>query len=48
MLTAPMMPGAEYLTADVLLTLWAVLGGALGTALAESGTDLQAFLSVCL
>ena len=43
-LTAPMMTGAEYLTPDVLRTLWAELGHATSAALAASGTDLQAFL----
>jgi superfamily II DNA or RNA helicase len=43
-LTAPMMPGAEYLTADVLLTLWAELGAAFAATLAAAGTDLQSFL----
>jgi non-specific serine/threonine protein kinase len=43
-LTAPMMPGAEYVNPDVLLGLWAELGGAFATSLAESDSDLQAFL----
>lgn len=43
-LTAPMMPGSEYLTADVMLGLWAELGRAFATALAEKRTDLQSFL----
>jgi non-specific serine/threonine protein kinase len=43
-LTAPMMPGAEYLGPDVLLALWAELGMALGESLAAAGGDLQAFL----
>ena len=43
-LTAPMMPGAEYLNADVLLGLWAELGVAFAASLAESDSDLQAFL----
>ena len=43
-LTVPMMPGAEYLSADVLLGLWADLGAAFAASLAESDTDLQAFL----
>jgi non-specific serine/threonine protein kinase len=43
-LTAPMMPGAEYLTTDVLLGLWADLGAAFAASLAASGSDLQAFL----
>ena len=40
-LTAPMMPGAEYLSADVLTALWREIGAAFGQA-AEVG--LQAFL----
>jgi non-specific serine/threonine protein kinase len=43
-LTAPMMTGAEYLTADVLRALWAEIGSAFTASLAEAGTDLQAFL----
>ncbi len=43
-LTAPVMPGAEYLTAAVLLGLWAELGAAFAASLAASGTDLQFFL----
>jgi non-specific serine/threonine protein kinase len=43
-LTAPMMPGAEYLTADVLRALWAELATAFAASLAAAGTDLQAFL----
>ena len=43
-LTAPMMPGAEYLTADVMSALWAELGGAFTASLMASGTDLQSFL----
>ncbi len=43
-LTAPMMPGAEYLNADVLLGLWADLGAAFSASLATSGSDLQTFL----
>ena len=43
-LTAPVMPGAEYLTADVLCALWAGLGEAFAVSLAASGTDLQSFL----
>ena len=40
-LTAPMMPGAEYLTADVLTELWREIG----TAFAQNAaTGLQAFL----
>ncbi len=43
-LTAPMMPGAEYLNADVLLGLWTDLGAAFSASLVTSGSDLQAFL----
>ena len=43
-LTAPLMPGAEYITADVLLGLWSDLGEAFAAALKASGTDLQGFL----
>ena len=43
-LTAPMMPGAEYLNADVLLALWDELGAAFAASLARSGADLQTFL----
>jgi non-specific serine/threonine protein kinase len=43
-LTAPMMPGAEYLTADVMSALWTELGGAFTATLKASGTDLQSFL----
>jgi hypothetical protein len=43
-LTAPIMPGAEYLTPDVLRALWADLAGAIGVAFAAAGTDLQSFL----
>jgi hypothetical protein len=43
-LTAPMMPGAEYLTTEVLRALWAAMAAALSAALVEAGTDLSAFL----
>jgi hypothetical protein len=43
-LTAPLMPGAEYLTAEVLRALWAAMQAALSAALGEAGTDLQTFL----
>ncbi|MBM1172697.1 DEAD/DEAH box helicase [Microvirga arabica] len=43
-LTAPMMPGAEYLTADILLGLWADLSTAFTASFIAAGTDLQAFL----
>jgi superfamily II DNA or RNA helicase len=44
LLTAPLMPGAEYLTADVMLALWAELSTAFAASLTASGTDLQDFL----
>ena len=40
----PMMPGAEYLTVDVLLTLWAEIGEAFTVELAEARTTVQEFL----
>src|SRR4051812_24507767 len=43
-LTAPMMPGAEYLTPEVLRNLWAAIGTSLAAALAASGTGLQDLL----
>ncbi len=43
-LTAPLMPGAEYLTAQVLLVLWDELSAALAESLHRSGTDFQRFL----
>ena len=43
-LTAPMMPGSEYLTLHVLLALWGEMGAAVAAALAAAKTDLQAFL----
>ena len=43
-LTAPIMPGAEYLSADVLLGLWGDLGAAFAESFAASRTDLQGFL----
>ena len=43
-LTAPMMPGSEYLNADVLLGLWGDLGAAFTASLVASGSELQAFL----
>lgn len=43
-LTAPMMPGSEYLTPEVLLALWAEMEAAAATALAAADTDLQSFL----
>src|SRR4051794_8908520 len=38
-LTAPMMPGAEYLNADVLLALWDELGAAFAASLVRSRAD---------
>jgi hypothetical protein len=43
-LTAPMMTGAEYITADVLLALWRALGEAIGAAVDDAGGDLQSWL----
>jgi superfamily II DNA or RNA helicase len=43
-LTAPIMPGAEYVTSDVLLALWAQLDAAFVASLTAAGTDLQTFL----
>ncbi len=44
-LTAPMMPGAEYVNPDILLALWAEFGKAFETSLATSGSDLEAFIT---
>ena len=44
LLTAPMMPGAEYLSADLLRDLWDATASACAAAYAASGTDLQGFL----
>jgi non-specific serine/threonine protein kinase len=41
---APLMPGAEYLTVEVLRDLWAALGEAFATELAEAKTSLQDYL----
>lgn len=41
---APVMPGAEYLTPDVLRALWDEIGTALETELDRSGSTVQAFL----
>ena len=41
---APVMPGAEYLTADMLRGLWSELGKAFSTELDESKTTVQDFL----
>ena len=43
-LTAPMMPGAEYLNQDILTALWEEMGPAFATSLGSAGTDIQAFL----
>jgi hypothetical protein len=43
-LTAPMMPGAEYLNQDVLKALWEEMGTAFASSLAAAGMDLQTFL----
>ena len=43
-LTAPMMPGAEYLNQDVLEALWEEVGTVFAASLAASGMDLQTFL----
>ena len=42
--TAPPMDGAEYLTTDVLLALWAELGRAFHDEFAAAGGSLQEFL----
>jgi SNF2-related domain/SNF2 Helicase protein/Helicase conserved C-terminal domain len=41
---APVMPGAEYLTAAVIRALWGELGAAFTTELGESGATVQDFL----
>ncbi len=41
---APVMPGAEYLTAAVLRELWGEIGEAFATELGESGATVQEFL----
>ncbi len=43
-LTAPMMPGSEYLTPAVLLALWAEMADAAATGFAAADADLQGFL----
>ena len=43
-LTAPLMPGAEYLEPDMLSALWRDIGSAFALAWAASGVDLQTFL----
>lgn len=42
--TAPPMTGAEYLTPDLLRTLWADIGSALSESQQAARTDLQSFL----
>ncbi|MCP4698720.1 MAG: DEAD/DEAH box helicase [Gammaproteobacteria bacterium] len=44
MLTAPMMPGAEYLNQDILGTLWEEMDTAFHTSLAKAKTDIQTYL----
>jgi non-specific serine/threonine protein kinase len=41
---APVMPGAEYLTAGVLLSLWSQIGAAFVAELAAAQTTVQEFL----
>ena len=43
-LSAPMMPGEEYLSVEVLHGLWTQLSAAFTASIAEAGTDLQTFL----
>ena len=43
-LTAPMMAGAEYLTPEILRTLWQEIAAALAVSLTAAKTDLQSFL----
>lgn len=43
-LTAPMMSGAEYLTAEVLRRLWDEIAQAASASFATARTDLQSFL----
>ena len=43
-LTAPMMPGAEYITSDLLLEIWHQIGQALTHSLGAEEIDLQSFL----
>ena len=44
-LTAPVMTGAEYLTSDVLHSLWNEMAQAFATSLTAAGTGLQRFLT---
>jgi len=41
---APVMPGAEYLTADVLMELWIELGAAFAAERADAKVGVQDFL----
>jgi len=41
---APMMPGAEYLTTDILRSLWGEIDAALAVELREAGGTVQDFL----
>jgi non-specific serine/threonine protein kinase len=41
---APVMPGAEYLTADVLISLWSEIGAAFLVEQGEAKTGVQEFL----
>jgi len=43
-LAAPPMTGAEYLTAEILHTLWQEMDGAFAIELVESGSSIQDFL----
>jgi hypothetical protein len=43
-LTAPMMPGAEYLNRDILKALWEEMGLAFRASQAAAGKDIQSFL----
>ena len=43
-LTAPIMPGGEYLNTDLLCELWTKLNTAFTASLTKAGTDLQIFL----
>ena len=42
--TAPLMPGEEYLSIDVLLELWAKLSEAFTASITAANSDLQTFL----
>ncbi len=45
LLSAPMMAGAEYLTSDVLLTLWDATAQAFAASFKAANTGLQKFLA---